>query len=531
MTRPTHPVQDHPRAWLAFALLLLGLAAALALWASTPYGLGLVNDTASYVGGADNLLRGCFGPLASGNDEIKPITHFPPLFSLLLAGLGLTGLNLLAAGKLAVVALFGANVALTGALAYRVSRSPGAALLAALLLAASDLLLEVHAYLLSEPLFLALMLLAMLGFVDYYETRAPGKLALAGLALSAAYLTRYAAISLVAAAVAAVILLWLARPGEYEVRRFPARALAGMLAAVIIGYLLAGTYTFSASGELGNRSLAWHPISSAQLLDMHKNLLSWLAPDDLLLALPIAGQALSLVSLLVVPGLLAFAGYNLWRLYRRAKPARVTPALAGALLLALHVLFYLAFLVISISLFDASTPLNARILAPAFVALIILFAAGLAWLWQRAGKALWRALIALAVVALALFTLKDGWDESRYLRQDGLGFANRGWSESPAIAAIKTLPDVTLYSDRPAALYLLAGRNAYVALSPIDPVTMQPRADYQQALEEMQSAVREGRAMLVLFSEPGEAQSFAALTSGLPLVADYGNVIIYGMKK
>ena len=60
---------------------------------STPFGLGLVNDSAYYIEGAANLLAGKGFVRLSGGGELKPITHFPPLFSLVLAGLGLAGMD------------------------------------------------------------------------------------------------------------------------------------------------------------------------------------------------------------------------------------------------------------------------------------------------------------------------------------------------------------------------------------------------------------------------------------------------------
>ena len=67
------------------ALILLSLLGMFLLWRSTPYGLGLVNDSAYYIEGADNLLAGKGYVRTSGGGEVKPITHFPPFFSLLLA--------------------------------------------------------------------------------------------------------------------------------------------------------------------------------------------------------------------------------------------------------------------------------------------------------------------------------------------------------------------------------------------------------------------------------------------------------------
>ena len=150
-------------------LILIALLGMAALWRSTPYGLGLVNDSAYYIEGADNLLAGKGYVRTSGGGEVKPITHFPPFFSLLLAAFSLSGLELLPAARLLVTVLFGLTILLTGLSAQRISRSPVFGLLGALLLASSDVFLGVFSMALSEPLFLALMLAAFLALANGLE--------------------------------------------------------------------------------------------------------------------------------------------------------------------------------------------------------------------------------------------------------------------------------------------------------------------------------------------------------------------------
>src|SRR4030066_167150 len=96
--------------WILLIILAaLSLVGMLGLWRSTPYGLGLVNDSATYVEGATSLLAGNGYVRVSGGGEIKPITHFPPFFSLILAGLGLVGMDLLQGARAPIPPLFGVD--------------------------------------------------------------------------------------------------------------------------------------------------------------------------------------------------------------------------------------------------------------------------------------------------------------------------------------------------------------------------------------------------------------------------------------
>jgi hypothetical protein len=70
-----------------FWILLLALAAAgvVLMVYITPYGMGLVNDSVGYIGGARNILAGNGYSRLSGNGDPRPITNYPPLFSIAIA--------------------------------------------------------------------------------------------------------------------------------------------------------------------------------------------------------------------------------------------------------------------------------------------------------------------------------------------------------------------------------------------------------------------------------------------------------------
>jgi 4-amino-4-deoxy-L-arabinose transferase-like glycosyltransferase len=512
------------------ALTLFSLLGMLALWQSTPYGLGLVNDSAFYIEGADNLLQGNGYVRTSGGGEIKPITHFPPLFSLLLAGISLTGLELLVAARLLITLLFGVIILLTGLSVYRISRSWLFALLGALLLATSDVFLVVYSMALSEALFLGLMLGAFLALSRGVEQPSLGWLVGAGVLLSLATLTRYAGASLYLTAMLAVILMgWAGQRRNWK-------AIGVRLAALLTGgiplLLVWGLVSsLGANSEsVGNRLVTWHPPALGMLFEAAKNLLTWLAADDLLQNAPIFGRLLSLVSLLLLPGLLPWLA---WRVWPRRRSAFPHAALAWTL--GLHIPVYLGFLVVSLTLFDASTPLNERILSPAYLAMLVLFTAGLGWAWrwlvERRYK--WRWAVAAVALLVAAFSLVDGISAVQQLGKDGQGFAHSGWQQSPAIQVVRGLPQVTLYSNKPTAIYLLTGRSAYITPTPTDAVTGMERETFSADLAEMQQRVREGRAVLVLFglrdsADPGEADLYDILSAGLPVLEDFGADVLIG---
>lgn len=516
--------------WI-FLIVLVGLSfiGMTALWRSTPYGLGLVNDSATYVEGATNLLAGKGYVRISGGGEIKPITHFPPLFSILLAGMGFAGMDLLMGARVLITLLFGVDILLVGLSVYRISHSAGFACLGAILLAVSDLHLGVYSFALSEPLFLTLMLAAFLLLSLTFDHPHWCWPLLTGLLLSLAYLTRYAGVSLI---VTSGLVLVLLKPPQ--LLKHAGMLLAGALLPILV-WMVYGKAN-SGFGTLGNRQFVWHPISFSVLLEAFKNLLTWIAPNDLLALGSIWGRALSLFSLLLIPALIAWLVWVVWRRFKRPRQQKnLQGDLALAFTHALHIPVYLGFMIISLTFFDASTPLNDRILAIAYIPEIILFSSALAWLWNRLRSRPVALRWALAIFCLLLvaFSVKDGYAAVNQLGREGQGFAHRGISDSPAIQAICLAPQPVIYSNKPGAIFLLTGRTSYVTPTPIDPVTGQRRSNYNDDLIQLQQRVKDGEAILVLFGlrnsdDPQDINLFNELSENLAIQADYGEIVIFG---
>jgi len=532
----------HTKILFTLALLAIALAGMLALWRSTPFGIGMVNDTAYYVEGAANLLADKGFMRFSGGGELKPITHFPPLFSLALAGFGLAGMDLLAGARVLITLLFGMDILLVGLSIYTIIQSAPFSLFGALILAFSDVHLGVYSFALSEPLFLTLMLAGFLCLALSLEHREWYWLALTGLLLSLAYLTRYAGASLFITVFLAVVLLSLPLPLKTKPARLfnrsPFREIILILAGALLPVLAWNLYNLivNPAGVLSNRQVAFHPVSFTVLYEAFKNLLTWAAPDDLLSRFPFTGRLLSLLSLILLPGLLSWLVWVIWRRRKLEEGRNPGSSLALAFTLALHILIYLAFLVISLSFFDASTPLNDRILSVVYLPEIILFASGLAWVWRsfigRAKGLRW--VVGIACVFFVLFSVKDGLAAVRQLSTQGQGFAHQGWRESRTIQALQNFPQIILYSNKPTAIYLLTGRSAYVIPTPMDTVTGLPRPTYAVDRDLIQQQVKQGGALLVLFGlknsqDPEEIALFNDLSAGLPVLADYGDGVIFGV--
>ena len=72
----------------------------------TPFGMGINGDSYQYIFGADTLAAGYGIGRLDGGGNFKPLTHYPPLLSIILAGLKMTGMDTINAARPLNAALF-----------------------------------------------------------------------------------------------------------------------------------------------------------------------------------------------------------------------------------------------------------------------------------------------------------------------------------------------------------------------------------------------------------------------------------------
>lgn len=84
----------------------------------TPRGVGIYVDTLYYVSSARNLLAGIGMGRVTGLGDFKPMTHYPPFYSLLLAFFRLFGLHELTTARWVSILAFGLIIILVGLLIY-----------------------------------------------------------------------------------------------------------------------------------------------------------------------------------------------------------------------------------------------------------------------------------------------------------------------------------------------------------------------------------------------------------------------------
>jgi 4-amino-4-deoxy-L-arabinose transferase-like glycosyltransferase len=512
---PTLPIGARPR--LAVILLLLVAAGACTLvWANTRWGVGLRGDSYAYISGARNLADGLGYSRISGGGEVKPITHFPPLFSLLLAAPELAGVDAVDAARALVLLLAGLNTLWIGAFGWRLAARPWVGLAAAILFGLNPLVVDLHSWAMAEPLFLFLtfatlwMLTGLDGHVRFRRALLAGTLA--GLA----FLTRYVG--------AAGILTGLSVLVAYAaVRRAQAAAPLGFLLGSVLPVAAWVGRNWIVAGTTTNRTLVWHPIESARWGEAADTFAAWVLPETILgpqTAWPWIGALLGFGCL--VATVLAVL------LRRRSTGASD----AGFVrVLSAYALVYVAVLLGNLLFLDSSTPLNSRILVPVLAVLTPLL---VVWSGEVLGG---RPALASATIAIAVFAAVGGFAlDSRVLLEQGWsrgwGFSNRAWQLSQVLPAVRSLPEVILYTNEPDLVYFQTGRPSYIIFGATDPVTGRKREGYDGWLEQAHQRLAAGGAALVLIkpddqlASPEDRDMIEALSAGLVVTGRYEDGVI-----
>lgn len=490
------------RRWLV-QLLLLAVAAfgMLVMLRSTHWGPGIGGDATIYITSARNLLDGRGLGLIGPRGEFRLLPYFPPFFPLVLSAAGALGLDLVKAAQGLNVLLFGALIWLVGTVTYGVSRSALFALLAALVLLVSPVLIPVYSWAMSEPLALFLGfggLALLLGFLQNPGRR--GLLVASAVLTGLSAATRYSSIAFVGAGALGVLLL--------DGRRWRAR-LAQAAAYLAVGILLVAlwmAYDLSQTATVSSRSLE---AGMAQRLAnlwpaLHQVFLFWFIPDSWISDPPYP----ALINTVMMYGLfvvfLVWLALALWRKARRS-PAGFSDS-EGHLLILLS-LFMIAYLAVVAVVYITTYPpitIGSRMLSPVHAAdmwLIVALTSQSLKLWPNQ-----RRLQPALVLSLALLIVWYGWRSARIVQQNyelGLGYTSLAWQHSQTIAAVRQLPETTLIvTNEENAVFFLTGHRSYPLAEiyrdrPLETFTAYGEGDLTQ--DEAQRLFRREGAALVLF--------------------------------
>ena len=485
--------------------MLIGVAifAAFALWTSfDSWGIGVVHDSVFYLSSADNLSAGRGLTWNAGGEELRPLVHFPPGYSIALAALSSDqALALGAAGAIQIAAL-ATTIVLIGVLIFYGSGDRLIVVLGAAMAGASPIIFERYLDVRSEPLFLVLLIASIAALIRYLETGDNRLLWGAGALTAAAAAFRYAGLAALGSGILAILIIersvWKDRINDAVKFAIIPSALFGALA--LRNLLVSGTVT--------NRVFGFHPPGASVLRQGAVSISEWILPTSIDPAIRLAVlAAIGIAAVLLVR-------------HRQGSSSLLTVLVAYALI-------YSASLIISLTFFDASIRLDNRILVPLYIYFLV---AVFTVFGQAKVSNVGMAIAAVPLLMIFLIQTADLVADTRAL---GRGFTSRAWRSSPTI---ELLDDAALsgavYSNEAQAIYALLGISPFPAPELTDPVKGARRAEYDLQLAEMRLRLTMPGSALAIFHPDQLREGMPTLmeiTDGLVMSArtEDGAIFVY----
>ena len=456
------------------ALGFIAVTAFLVMLLATRWGIATSQDSASYVRWA----RDAFKSGADGESGAET-AHVPPGYSTTLAILSLPGIDPLVAARWLHALLLAANAVIAAELVRRFTGSEPAALFVAVVAAFSYPSIYIYTLALSEPLYIFFALLSLALLASHVERPRWSLLIASALLAGLGVLTRYAGWAGVGAGVTCLLLLPSRPVGR---RTVEAILFAAPAAALPVGWAIRNLLVLESAT---NRVAVWHPVNFGHFEAAGRTAWSWLVADKTVHWTVGTLALLAVLAILIAPLI-------------RARGERT---LAGTM--ALFCLAFVALLTVSISLFDAYTPVDIRILSPVYAAWLIAAGCLIAQLHGRSDKA--RLLTWVIAGTIGVWSVVRGIDLAYEQFRDGGGFANKQWRESPTVAAARQVsPGKRIYTNAPGAMYLLTGRPTLAPI-PVDYNASSGRKNpgYTAASARMRDEIRAGRAVMVYLNRYG----------------------------
>lgn len=426
--------------WVTVGVLAL-LAGFIVFNATAQYGIGLSQDSVVYIAAAQNLVT---GQGLSGLDG-NPVTLWPPLYPSLLAFfVWLLKTDVVVVARYLNVLFSFLVVLLAGVYARQLRLSPIPALGATAMTAWGYALVATRIMAWTEPLFVALALIALISLNRYITRSGPYALILFVIAAALAAVTRYIGIILIPVGVLVYLLFarnrWAARL---------ATALGIILAAALpLALVLARNWMVSGA-LMGPRhpptiSLLYNIASTARVLA------GWFLPSSLSDDGFVVLIGVLLIQLILVAVFLAYT--------RRQEPGQ--SAFRLYVPTVLYIVGYVAFLLYT----TTTTNLNAvddRYLIPIFVPLLMIVFGCLNVILEAAQARIGRTtanVVAALVLGLALaWPLRVTLLGMQHWRENGEGFSAAIWNRNETIQYLKDnqslLADRIIYSNYPHTIF------------------------------------------------------------------------------
>ncbi|HAD82113.1 MAG: hypothetical protein A2509_02480 [Candidatus Edwardsbacteria bacterium RIFOXYD12_FULL_50_11] len=411
------------------------------LWL-TRWGVAINNDSTVYLSSALNYSRGAGLSEWSANGQLKPMTHFPPLYPLMLAFADKLGFDILVASRWLNALLFGSNIFLTGLLSSMLTKWRCAAVITSLLFLFSTHLLLLHMMAVSEPLFISLILLAIWCVMRYAERGTFPVLLLSGFFLGLAALSRYIGVAFI---ISVLIFLVSFRAGANKTTLL--RVISFILVS-FSGLMLWVARNIHYTSSAADRSFDVYPLVKLSLLKGLQTILWWLMFE---VDMNYLGYVRFISFFLIL-----FLLFKYWapQITAMSQKRLLSKFSKSHLFILLCLASYIISLFASILFLDPAIMLDYRILSPAYVLLLLMFPLFSKPIQMNLFLA---TIVVFWITSSTAFGIWWGVDRTNSVKWDA--YQRFNWHKMDSIQILDELPkDGAFLTNDPELLYALTGK-------------------------------------------------------------------------
>ena len=397
-----------------------------------------------------------------GSGKLTPETIHPPLYSLTLGLVGLSGVDLVVASRWLNILAFVASIFIAGWIFYRYSRVPAVGVIASILMCAFPYMVWMFSSSYSEPLFVLSILAGGWALLAYLRREKWTSFLVASLAVSTIPGTRYAGIGMVIAAGLTVFLFASGKAWSRIKKAVLFTAVAGLPVLAWLGWVY-----FSSDHSVGGRIPDLNPAGLAAQFQAFRGIFmdtvwKWVpfqSHETLL------GYRLRFVLMgIFVIALVTISILAVRRYVKDGLDGAHAPDLQIFAFFGLSSLVFVTVLVLTYLFTSPTIDIDNRMLLPFYVSSVMMIFGALA-LWQAAwfkGKLRVLQVFPWILAALCVYWYYPQTTDIVQYEHEGEGLTAYRWKDASIIQAVRELPaDQPVISNDWELTMLWTGRPVY----------------------------------------------------------------------
>lgn len=449
------------------------------------YGPGVSPDSVDYLMAAENIISGK-GIVAFD----KPLTHFPPLYPLIIAFLSkILGLDTIFSAQLLSALALGINILLIGLILKEIDDDIQNIFLLLLFFTFSYVMFSCHTMAWTEPIFLNLTFSFILILNKFIRTQKIKYLIIASILAGISSVLRYAGISLIITIISA---------NFYFYKDFYKKLIYTLFSILVSCVFPLAWFirNYFIADSLANRSFVFHFFDFSDIMFFFSFSFFLLPITHNYLKFNKAILLVYILAFLSVALILFIGALNILRNLRKYFDKDQVNFLK---LIFLFNICYMTFLIFSKLFIDAHIPFDYRILLPSLVTIFsIIFIFCLQYL--RASANIWPKFFISAISLCFTFNLVQTSGLAIELYKSGVEYNSLKWHHSETMNNLQYyLNNKLLFSNVPDAIWFVNRISSRYIPTEINIHTRKINATFAKEFSEMFDKVLEKKAVVIYF--------------------------------